>query len=94
MDDFIGLLTLFGLFVFFGSLFGFIAFFQRTNMRRELDELRATLYRQAVIIDRLQKAAPAQPAAEPTPAAAKPAEPERPRVATTPPIPTTALCSS
>ncbi len=74
MDD-LGFFALLGLFVFFGSLFGFIAFFSRGPMRRELDELRQTLHRQAVIIDSLQKAIGGVPEA---------AEPSRP---TSPPEP-------
>lgn len=74
-----GLLIIGALLLVLGSLFGLIAFFSLSGIRRDLDELRSVAHRQAIIIDRLQRAG-APPLdiqlAEREPAAAEPAKPE------------------
>lgn len=82
-----------------GSLLGLIGFFSLSGLRRDLDEMRATLHRQATIIDRLQRAGappldvqlrepePVKP--EPVkPAPAEPAAPAQPAAASVPPVKT------
>lgn len=56
-----GLLIIGALLLVLGSLFGLIAFISLSGLRRELDEQRMTLHRQALAIDRLQKATAGEP---------------------------------
>jgi uncharacterized membrane protein len=97
--EFVSLLVIGGLVLLLGSLLGLIAFFSLSGLRRDLDEMRHALHRQATIIDRLQRAAvpvaavPEMPLPKPEPEPVK-AEPVRPvvemqpAVASVPPVKT------
>lgn len=69
MFDGIVTLVVIGFVIFFGSIFGFISFFSRGEMRRQLDEMRAALRKQALDIEALKlavageapEAAPSEP---------------------------------
>jgi uncharacterized membrane protein len=79
-----GLLIILALLLVLGSLLGLIAFLSLSSIRRDTDELRAVVQRQALTIERLQKALasglappqpePAAPAKAPEPREARPAQ--------------------